>query len=69
MMLAIENRDLLQDTNKKHANAGSLVSEIHASTNNQNQEMFFRKYKQTISSRGRIYASATNYHENKLPKQ
>jgi len=69
MMPATENRDFLQDTNKKHANAGSVVSEIRGTTNYQNQEKGCRKYNQSMSSKGRMYVSATSYHENKLPKQ
>lgn len=69
MMPATENRDFLQDTNQKHANAGSVVSEIRGTTNYQNQEKGCRKYNQSMSSKGRMYASATSYHENKLPKQ
>lgn len=66
---ATENRDFLHDINKKHVNAGNVVSEIHGTTNNQNQEKSSRKYNHLIPSKERMYVSATNYHENKLPKQ
>lgn len=66
---ATENHDFLDDTNKKHVNAGNVVSEICGTTNNQNQEKSSRKYNHLFPSKERMYVSATNYHENKLPKQ
>lgn len=69
MRPATENRDSFQDTNKKNANAGSMVSEIHGTTNSEYQEKGSRKYNQSVPSKGKIFVPATNYHENKLPRQ
>lgn len=65
---ATENRDSFQDLSKRNANAGSMVSEIHGTTNNEYQEKGSRKYNQSVPSKGKMYVPATNYHENKFPR-